>query len=114
MPDVFGQVFDRILQQELQGIHISNILIITAVALAAVFLIYIIFHNKGRFNNKKELFLLWMTLEYAGVLLLITIFRRGIGERGEITGWYGFGFNIHGIYSPVITIFVLLNVFWNA
>ncbi len=111
MPEDFGQKFYGILQQELQGIHISNILIITAVALAAAFLIYIIFHNKGRFNNKKELVHLWMTLEYAGVLLLITIFRRGIGERGEIAKWYGFGFGLSGIKSSFQTIIVLLNVF---
>ncbi|MCR5671536.1 MAG: VanZ family protein [Butyrivibrio sp.] len=75
----------------------------SAVCLLLTFIFALL--SKKKTFGKKILF--FLTAEYAGVILMLTLLRR-VGRGGTFVN-YGYGFDLGGIYSPRQTVYVLLN-----
>ena len=110
MSDSTSQLFMEIFLHETEGIHIWHVATITAVSFAAVLIVCIVFRKNGSIINKKKLFRLWLALEYALIIILITIVRRGFGERDRNYAHWGFRSFMKYISIPNARMFVLLNV----
>ena len=102
--------------EQIDGVYFSDLALILTLSAAITFIPGYVLIVKGKTTFKRVL-LVFVTLAYAGVILLLTIFRRSRGVDNRIIHAYiDLGFTRHGIYSYMQTIYsafnFLLFFFW--
>ena len=93
MPDKNLQVIIQVFEQETQGIHLENQVLMLLADALIVFLIWLILHKKKKVPAHKYA-LTFPFLAYMGVVLSLTLFRRPEGSREGIVHLFinlGFG-----------------------
>lgn len=105
----FAELFKYIILEQIRGIYFVDILFV--MVLAALIIIvpgYVIHVKKGTSVNK--LLLVYLTVVYFCVMLMITIARREAGSKaGTIYTQLNLGINLQGIYSRRQIMYSLLN-----
>jgi glycopeptide antibiotics resistance protein len=105
----WGQ-FKFIFLEQINGIYFSDLLMIAIVAALVSFVPGYILHIKKRVTVQR-IILAFLTIAYAGVILMLTLFRRQPGSRSStITLWLDFGFAGGHVYSLRQAMYSLLNV----
>lgn len=95
----YWDLFIKLIGEQTRGIYLRDILLVSLVALLLLVLSKAVMLRRGTEVSRRQLLLTFWTVFYAGVLLLITIFRRESGSRsgnieirlnlGSLTGgWY--------------------------
>lgn len=90
----------NLIAEQLRGIYVRDLILLVLIALLCLVLTKAVLMKKGRKVSRAQMLLTFCTVAYAGVLLLITIFRRESGSRsgnislhlnlGSLKGsWYG-------------------------
>ncbi len=111
MPDKNLQVIIQVFEQETQGIHLENQLLMLLADALIVFLIWLILHKKKKVPAHKYA-ITFLFLAYMGVVLSITLFRRPEGSREGIVNLFinlGFGLKT-GNPSFRVSVFSIFNI----
>ncbi len=103
--------FTRIIAEQFKGIYLRDLIMIILVALLFVLVIRAARLKAGKDMTMSQSLLTFMTVAYAGALLLITIFRRASGSRsGQINTYVYFGSLRGGWFSTKLAVYSILNV----
>ncbi len=96
--------------EQMSGIYISDFIIILFIsALICVIPGYLL--RKKRDDGLSILFHVFLTIYYAGIILLFTIFRRGLGSRHSgIQTYLYLGVSMNSIYSKRQFLYSLMNI----
>ena len=110
MKEYIGHVKWFFLEQ-IDGIYFGDIIVAIFIAAGITFLPGYVLLIKNKTTIRK-LMLSFITLLYAEVMLIITIFRRSIGSGLPTIHFYvDLGFTRHGIYSEMQTVYSVFNFF---
>lgn len=108
--EYFGKIKWLFIEQ-ISGIYANEIFATIIVAAAVTLLPGYVLHEKKGVPIKK-VFLAFLTVSYAGIMFLLTIFRREPGSRPmEIFIGLNLGITLDGIYSPMEMVYSLFNFF---
>lgn len=102
--------------EQISGIYFSDIAIVLLIAAVVSFLPGYILVIKKKTSFRK-IFLVFITIVYAGCMLLITIIRRGFGSSDRVIYLkVDLGIDYMGIYSPMQFVYSVFNfvlfLFW--
>jgi glycopeptide antibiotics resistance protein len=110
MNDVYINNLRFLFLEQIDGIYYSDLIMLTIVAAIVCFVPGYILHVKRNLSWKR-VFLVFLTLTYLGVILMLTIFRRDVGTAStRIYTHLNLGFTKTKIYSVRQTMYSLLNV----
>ena len=73
-----------LISEQTRGITLSDILIVILVAALLTLLTFAVQLKRGKEISKEQIQLSFLIFAYAGILLLITVFRRPAGSRAQL------------------------------
>lgn len=104
----FGQVKYLFLEQ-IHGIYYSDLLIVLLLAAFVTIIPGYVLHIKNGVTGKRILHV-FLTVAYAGIMLLLTILRRQVGSKSlEVYTYLNLGLTSSGIYSRMQVIYSFMN-----
>lgn len=107
----YWNLFVTLITEQTRGIYVRDILLLILVALLFLVIFKAVKLKRGTQVTKQQMVLTFWTLFYAGVLLLITIFRRESGSRsGNIEIRLNLGSLSGGWYRVKQAAYSILNV----
>ena len=105
------ELFKRLITEQTKGIYLSDILLVVLIALFVFLLIKVISLKTGKTMTRSKSIYIICTLIYAGILALITVFRRQPGSRvGTVHMYLDFGTLKGGWFSSRQAVYSVLNV----
>ena len=104
-------MFFKLIEEQTRGIYVRDIIIIILVALLLLVIAKAVMLIKGEDISRTHMLLTFWSIVYAGLLLLITFFRRESGSRGgEIQIRLNLGSLTGGWYMIKQAAYSILNV----
>ncbi|SEG25610.1 Glycopeptide antibiotics resistance protein [Butyrivibrio sp. Su6] len=110
MINEFARYFRWLVIEQLGGLYISQFQFLFIILCLFIIVPGYVFHVKRKVPWSK-VFLVFFTVYYLGVILLIAIIRREPGSRnGGIGVYFNLGISRGHIYSYMYTVYSLLNI----
>ncbi|WP_051545461.1 VanZ family protein [Butyrivibrio sp. MC2021] len=107
----YYEMVKNLISEQLRGIYVRDLILLVLVALLVIVIVKALMLKKGKEVSKGQLILTFCTICYAGVLLMITIFRRESGSRtGNISIHLNLGSIRGGWYRVKQAAYSILNV----
>ncbi len=96
--------------EQTRGIYYSDVLLVLLIAAFVAIVPGYILHIKHGLSVKR-IILIFLTLFYGGIILLLTVFRREAGSKSmEIYTYLNLGMTRRGIYSRSQVIYSMMNL----
>ncbi|WP_022779635.1 VanZ family protein [Butyrivibrio sp. AE3009] len=101
----------NLISEQIRGIYFSDIILLILVALLCLVIAKAVLMKTGQKVTKSQMILTFCTICYAGVILMITLFRREGGSRsGNISIHLNLGSIRGGWYMVKQAVYSILNV----